>query len=380
MASPAAFARILRSRGPLSPPTGAIFSNSLPLSTPTPTCAAAAAAAATFGARRTPGSTHAMSTDAPAAADKGKKAARRVEGPADLSTVSPIRGLFYGSLASYERHCRPYPLSLSPDAATTLAEMVAPVEAWFKTVPSARIDEEHAIPDAVMDGMRELGLFGLQIPTELGGLGLSNTAYARMAEEFVMDPSLAVTLMAHQSIGLKGIIMYGTPEQKARYLPKLASGEQLAAFALTEPTTGSDAASVRLRADPTPDGKGFVLNGQKMWISNGGIARTYTVFARTPTATPGETKLTAFIVNRDESTGIVPGAPEKKLGIRGSNTCVVNFDNCFVPRENVLGEVNGGFKVAMGILNNGRFGMGAASAGGLRKLIGAYCVGGARLL
>lgn len=105
-----------------------------------------------------------------------------------------------------------------------------------------------------------------------------------------------------------------------------------------------------------------------MWISNGGICKTYTVFARTP-ADNGETKITAFIVHRDESPGIIPGAPEKKLGIRGSNTCIVTFDNCIVPRENIIGELNGGFKVAMGILNNGRFGMGAASAGGIRKLI-----------
>lgn len=239
------------------------------------------------------------------------------------------------------------------------------------TVPSAAIDEQHAIPAAVLDGAKELGLFGLQIPEEFNGLGLTNTAYSRVAEEIVMDPSLAVTLMAHQSIGLKGILLDGTPEQKAKYLPKLATGEHLAAFCLTEPTVGSDAAGVKLLATPSPDGKGWVLNGQKMWISNGGIATIYTVFART-VAPDGSNKMTAFIVDRSApgSKGLVPGPPEKKLGIRGSNTVVLNFDNVFVPSENVLGEVHSGFRVAMRILNNGRFGMGAATGGGIRRLIG----------
>jgi alkylation response protein AidB-like acyl-CoA dehydrogenase len=151
-----------------------------------------------------------------------------------------------------------------------------------------------------------------------------------------------------QSIGFKGILLFGTPEQKAKYLPQLASGEHVAAFALTEPTAGSDAASVKLTATPAPDGSGFTLNGSKMWISNGSTAAVLTVFARTPDPAggPGATKLTAFIVERAFG-GISNGPPEEKLGIRGSNTAVVHFDGTFVPAANVLGEVGGGFKVAV---------------------------------
>lgn len=229
------------------------------------------------------------------------------------------------------------------------------------------------IPKATMDGLKEMGLFGLQIPQEYGGLGLSNSAYARIAEEVVLDPSIAVTLMAHQSIGLKGILLDGTEEQKQKYLPKLATGEEIAAFCLTEPNAGSDAASVQCRAIPSDDGKEFVLNGSKMWISNGGMADVFTVFAQTPVKDEktGETKdkVTAFIVEKAFG-GVEPGKPETKLGIRGSNTVQLTFDNCRIPRENVLGEVGGGFKVAMTILNNGRFGLGAGTAGAIKRLMG----------
>jgi acyl-CoA dehydrogenase family member 9 len=174
--------------------------------------------------------------------------------------------------------------------------------------------------------------------------------------------------MAHQSIGLKGVLLCGTEAQKTKYLPKLASGEEIAAFALTEPGTGSDAASVKLTATPVDNGDAYILRGTKMWISNGGIASFYTVFARTVDAT-GANKVTAFLVHRKEHAGVVPSPPEKKMGIRGSNTCVVTFEDVKVPKENILGELHGGFKVAMQILNNGRFGMGAACGGGIRRLI-----------
>lgn len=274
-----------------------------------------------------------------------------------------------GSLDSYKAHCTPYPIALSTDQKDTLGQMLEPVSGFFKAVDSQKIDEEHKIGDDVMAGLRELGLFGLQIPEALGGLGLNNTQYARVVEEFVFDPSIAVTLMAHQSIGLKGILLCGTEAQKAKYLPQLASGEKLAAFALTEPGTGSDAASVKTTAVPVEGGKFWEVTGQKMWISNGGIASTYTLFARTFDES-GASKVTAFIANRDEHEGIFPGPPEKKLGIRGSNTCVVTFDKCRIPAENILGEPHKGFHVAMQILNNGRFGLGAATGGGIRKLMG----------
>lgn len=302
------------------------------------------------------------------AAAPTKKQLREVEVPKDKSAISPVRGMFFGDLASSNKNCFPYPQSLSESEKETLRELIDPIEKFMATVPSAKIDEESQIPDEIMDGLRELGLFGLQIPEDLGGLGLSNTAYGRIAEILNMDPSIAVTLMAHQSIGLKGILLFGTPEQKEKYLPKLATGEDIAAFVLTEPTVGSDAAGIKTTAKLAEDGKTWLISGTKLWISNGGIAKVFTVFARTETP-DGQSKMTAFIVDRDFG-GITSGAPEKKLGIRGSNTVQLNFDNCPVPAENVLGEVHGGFKVAMGILNNGRFGMGAATGGGIRRLIG----------
>ncbi|XP_041047916.1 complex I assembly factor ACAD9, mitochondrial isoform X2 [Carcharodon carcharias] len=222
-----------------------------------------------------------------------------------------------------------------------------------------------------MKGLKELGLFGQQIPVEYGGLGLSNTMYARIGEITSLDGSIAVTLAAHQAIGLKGILIVGTEEQKAKYLPKLATGEHVAAFCLTEPGSGSDAASIQTKATLSDDGQCYLLNGSKIWISNGGIADIFTVFARTEMVDKdGTTKdrITAFVVER-EFGGITSGKPEDKLGIRGSNTCEVHFENTKVPVENILGEVGGGFKVAMRILNSGRFSMGSASAGMIKKLI-----------
>lgn len=159
--------------------------------------------------------------------------------------------------------------------------------------------------------------------------------------------------------------MYGTPEQKAKYLPRLASGELLAAFALTEPGSGSDAGSVSLKATLSKDGKSWVLNGSKIWISNGGTADFFTVFAKTADdiVTPDSPRrVTAFLVERSFG-GVTSGKSEDKLGIRGSNTSEVFFDNVVVPMENVLGEVGDGFKIAVNILNSGRFSMGSAVAG-----------------
>ncbi|RMX59352.1 hypothetical protein pdam_00014009 [Pocillopora damicornis] len=175
----------------------------------------------------------------------------------------------------------PYPDPLNEEQRETLNMLVEPVEKYFvEKVDSAHIDKTAKIPEEVMGGLKELGLFGLLIPEEYGGLGLLNTNYARVCEAF-SDASIAVTLMAHQSIGLKGILLLGTEEQKQKYLPRLASGEHMAAFCLTEPSSGSDAASIQTKATLSEDGKHFLLNGSKIWISNGGWADVMTVFART---------------------------------------------------------------------------------------------------
>ncbi|XP_008839995.1 acyl-CoA dehydrogenase family member 9, mitochondrial [Nannospalax galili] len=265
----------------------------------------------------------------------------------------------------------PFP-EVSQDELNEINQFVGPVEKFFtEEVDSRKIDQEGKIPVDTLEKLKSLGLFGMQVPEEYGGLGLSNTMYARLGEIISMDGSISVTLAAHQAIGLKGIILVGSEEQKAKYLPKLASGEHIAAFCLTEPASGSDAASIQTRATLSEDKKHFVLNGSKVWITNGALASIFTVFAKTEVVdSDGSTKdkITAFIVERGFG-GITNGKPEDKLGIRGSNTCEVHFENTKVPVENVLGEVGGGFKVAMNILNSGRFSMGTIVAGMLKKLI-----------
>uniref|UniRef100_A0A8D0VCC0 Complex I assembly factor ACAD9, mitochondrial n=1 Tax=Sus scrofa TaxID=9823 RepID=A0A8D0VCC0_PIG len=290
-----------------------------------------------------------------------------------LRTSQPSRAfakeLFLGRIEKKEVF--PFP-EVSQDELNEINQFVGPVEKFFtEEVDSQKIDREGKIPNETLEKLKSLGLFGMQVPEEYGGLGLSSTMYARLCEIISLDSSIAVTLAAHQAIGLKGIIMTGSEEQKAKYLPKLASGEHMAAFCLTEPASGSDAASIRTRATLSEDKKHYVLNGSKVWITNGGLASVFTVFAKTEVIDSNgsvKDKITAFIVERDFG-GVTSGKPEDKLGIRGSNTCEVHFENTRVPVENVLGEVGGGFKVAMNILNSGRFSMGSTVAGMLKKLI-----------
>ncbi|MGZ3425759.1 MAG: acyl-CoA dehydrogenase family protein [Polyangia bacterium] len=235
-------------------------------------------------------------------------------------------------------------------------------------IDSRRIDEEATLPPSVLDGMKKLGLFGLAIPAEYGGLGLSVTGFARAMQEVGgVDGSVAVTLGGHQSIGCKGLVLYGNDEQKQRYLPRLATGELIAAFGLTEPGSGSDAASIKTRAVPQADGS-FVLDGSKIWITNGGIADFFTVFAQSEVDRDGSRKdrITAFLVER--GFGVKSGPEEHKLGIKGSSTTALYFDGVRVPAENVLGTVGGGFKVAMGILNNGRLGLAAGAIGAAQQV------------
>ncbi|XP_062271412.1 complex I assembly factor ACAD9, mitochondrial [Scomber scombrus] len=278
------------------------------------------------------------------------------------------KDLFLGQVNKAEVF--PYP-EIGNEEVDEINQLVAPVEKFFsEEVDSSRIDREAKIPPETLNGLKELGLFGVQIPEEYGGLGLSNTMYARLAEITSLDGSIAVTLAAHQAIGLKGILIAGSEAQKQKYLPKLASGEHIAAFCLTEPGSGSDAASIQTRATLSEDGKHYLINGSKIWISNGGMADIMTVFARSEVVVDGvkKDKISAFIVERAFG-GITSGKPEDKLGIRGSNTCEVSYENVPVPLENVIGEIGGGFKIAMNILNSGRFSMGSSSAGMIKKLI-----------
>jgi alkylation response protein AidB-like acyl-CoA dehydrogenase len=178
------------------------------------------------------------------------------------------------------------------------------------------------------------------------------------------DGSTAVTVGAHSSIGMRGLLLFGTEEQRARWLPRLATGELVAAFCLTEPGAGSDAAGIRTTA--VRDGDDWILNGEKIWITNGGFADFFTVFAKT--SLEGRGHITAFVVTRDLK-GVSTGPHEDKMGIRASSTTSVSFDDVRVPAGNVLGEVGKGFKVAMRILNAGRTGLGGGSVGGMKRLL-----------
>jgi alkylation response protein AidB-like acyl-CoA dehydrogenase len=227
-------------------------------------------------------------------------------------------------------------------------------------------DRQGEFPQQFIDELKEFGLFSLIIPEAAGGLGLGNAAYSRTLQEISRyDASAAVTVGAHSSIGMRGLLLFGTDEQKDRYLSKLATGEMIAAFCLTEAGSGSDAASVKTSA--VRDGDDWILNGEKIWITNGGFADFFTVFAKT--SGPDERKkLSAFLVTRDMG-GISHGPHEDKMGLRASTTNTITFDNVRVPGKNLLGEEGKGFKVAMNILNSGRSGLGGGAVGGMKKLI-----------
>lgn len=276
-----------------------------------------------------------------------------------------MKALFHGVIA--EDVAVPYP-DLSGNEYETVRLMRDSVRRFGEHgVNSRAIDQNQEIPPSVMATMKELGLFGLAIPTEHGGLGLSATGYAKVLEELAgIDVSLAVTVAAHQSIGLRALLLYGTSEQKQRYLPQLASGQTLAAFALTESESGSDASSISTHAELADNRESYFLNGSKTWVTNGGIADLFTVFART--SQPGhKPRITALLVER--GIGVQSGPNEHKMGIRGASTTSVYFDNVRVPVQNILGDSGKGFMVAMDVLNSGRLGLAASTLGGCKTLI-----------
>ncbi|MCC7442627.1 MAG: acyl-CoA dehydrogenase family protein [Bdellovibrionales bacterium] len=286
-------------------------------------------------------------------------------------THSFLKSLFFGEIR--EEFVFPFP-KMDPAVGETVSMIVDTLAKFARDhVKSAEWDEKGEMPREIVNYLSELGLMGLAVPEDLGGLGLPQRGYARVMQEVAShDGSLAVTLGAHQSIGYKALLLFGTPAQKAKYLPRLASGQLIAAYCLTEPGSGSDAASIQTKATLTPDGKHYLLKGSKLWITNGGIASFYTVFAKAEVMEKGEKKekVSCFMVEMP-SEGVTTGPAEHKLGIRASWTNAVHFDNVKVPVENVLGEVGKGFKVAMGVLNHGRLGLAAGCVGVSRNCIKA---------
>jgi alkylation response protein AidB-like acyl-CoA dehydrogenase len=205
----------------------------------------------------------------------------------------------------------------------------------------------------------ELDLLRLEVPPQYGGLGLDLISASYVGEQIAINPSFGGSLGAHTSIGTLPLVYFGTEDQKARYLPRLGSGELIGAFALTEPQAGSDALASKATATLTPDGRHYVLNGQKMWITNGGFADLFTIFAKVN----GE-HFTAFLVER--SMGVVSGRDEIKLGLDGSSTTALMLDGVKVPVENVLGEIGQGHKVALNVLNFGRVKLGSRNMSGVK--------------
>jgi len=213
----------------------------------------------------------------------------------------------------------------------------------------------------------ELGLSGVEIPEAYGGLEMDKVTAAVIADHIAKYAGFATTWGAHSGIGLLPIVYFGTEEQKKKYLPRLATGEMVGAYALSESTSGSDAMNCRTRAELSADGKHYILNGEKMWITNAGFADLFTVFAKI-----GD-KFSAFLIERT-FPGFSIGAEEHKMGIRGSSTCPIILNDCKVPVENLLGEIGRGHVIAFNILNIGRFKLGAMCVGGgrvsLEKAIG----------
>lgn len=259
----------------------------------------------------------------------------------------------------------PFP-KMKEDEKNTLKTVFSSFASWLKGKENdfRKWDKQGELPKEFLQEMKEFGLFSFIVPEEFGGLGLSVTGYSRVLQELSKyEAAVAITAGAHSSIGMKGLLLFGTEEQKRKYLPQLATGEMVACFCLTEPSAGSDAAGIKCKA--VKEGNDWILTGEKIWITNGGLADFFTVFARTDTP---EGQITAFIVTRDMA-GVSTGPHEDKMGLRASSTVTVSFENVRVPAENVLGEVGKGFKVAMKILNSGRSGLGGGCIGGMKRAI-----------
>jgi len=232
---------------------------------------------------------------------------------------------------------------------------------------ASQFDKQESIDQDIFDKLAELGLFGLTIPEQYGGAGMGNQALALVLMEINRAcASTGVTLSVHNSLMAAPLMRFGTEEQRQEWFPKLASGEVIGAYCLTEPNAGSDAASLSTSA--VRDGDDFVLNGTKVWVTNGGIAGLFIVYARTDSEAPKARGISAFLVPRD-TPGLSVGKKELKTGIRGSSTTEIVFENVRIPASSLLGEENRGFPIAMDTLDGGRIGIAAQAVG-----IGTACL------
>src|SRR4051812_36791432 len=273
------------------------------------------------------------------------------------------KSLFLGEI--HEDLVFPYP---DPDQAERrrISELVASCREFGSTYDQRAVEDRRWIGDDEIRELGERGLMGLYVPEEYGGAGLTQTGYCRVSEEFAqIDATPSVGMGVHQSIGMKGNVLFGRDQQKARYLPDLAAGRKLAAFALTEPNAGSDAYGLQSRAVKQPDGS-WLLNGHKRYIGNGSKADVLVTFARTEI--DGEDRHTAFILEKGMD-GLEVGERYDTMGLRGNDLRQLYFKDLRVPPENVLGEPGQGFRTAMHILNNGRLSLGTGSVGASKWLL-----------
>src|SRR2546421_4440760 len=235
---------------------------------------------------------------------------------------------------------------------------------------AAEIDRRADIPRSVIDGRGRVGVLGMTAPKEYGGRGFSQMANCKVLEEIGRRcASTSVFVNAHHSIGIRALLLFGTQEQKQKWLPKLVTGEQLGAFALTEQEAGSDAANVQMEARPTDDGAHFILNGEKRYITNAAIAHVLTVMARTPVPGSDKTAITAFLVTPDMPGFTVLDARMQKMGIRGTATGRFALRDVKVPKENILGPMGKGLKVALTVLDFGRTTFGACCTGAAKTCL-----------
>lgn len=259
-------------------------------------------------------------------------------------------------------------MALDPETLKQLLDTVARFVRERLVPLEHQVAENDAIPPAVVDEMRALGLFGLSIPEEYGGLGLTMEEETQVAFELGQtSPAFRSLIGTNNGIGSQGIVIDGTPEQKNRYLPKMASGEIVGSFALTEPEAGSDAGSLRTSA--RRDGDVYVLNGTKRFITNAPRAGLFTVFARTDPDQPGARGVSAFLVEAG-TPGLSLGKPDQKMGQKGAHICDVIFEDCRVPASSIIGGKEGqGFKTAMKVLDRGRLHIAAVCVGAAERLI-----------
>ena len=278
------------------------------------------------------------------------------------------KSLFFGELR--EDLIFPFPRLLRDEQRRTHDLCQRLHEFAHAQVDSQAIDRDEHIPKEVLSGLSSLGLFGLNIPTVYGGLGLGAGASCRLYDALgEIDGSLAVTVATHTALAGRSLTDFGSEDQKRRYLPKLASGSSLASFAVTEPLAGSDAASIRMRAEPQSEGGGFVLNGSKSWVTNGGLADLHILFAQTTVARRDNEvdRISGFLV--DKGPGVVVGSERKKLGVRGTSTTALYIEELKASGEQLLGGLGGGFKVLMETVNFGRLAFASVCLGTTRTLL-----------